>query len=274
VANDIGTRAVDEIRMTPGTEMAVYEKGSRAEKRNDKATRILILGVGTLNGLRTTAFRAVLAHEYGHFTHRDTAGGDVALRVNNDIINFAIAMARAGHAVWWNLGFQFVRIYHFIFRRISHGASRLQEVLADRMAALKYGPDAFEEGLTHIVRRSIEFPFAANREISLAMERGRSLHNLYDLQISSEASLEEEIKKALTRLTSEDDTHPSPSDRFRLVHKIRCETRSFDAGMVWDLFQDREKLTAEMSSLIDATLDRSAKPVPHSAVPKFQEVDS
>jgi Zn-dependent protease with chaperone function len=31
------------------------------------------------------AFRAVLAHEYGHFTNRDTAGGEIALRVNRDM---------------------------------------------------------------------------------------------------------------------------------------------------------------------------------------------
>src|SRR5262249_51274576 len=141
VAADLGTRAVEEIRITPGTEVAVYERGTRREKARDKARRILILGTGVLNGFRMHAFRAVLAHEYGHFTHRDTAGGDTALRVNNDMMKFAIVMAMAGHAVWWNLGFQFVRIYQFLFRRISHGASRLQEVLADRTAALKYGAD-------------------------------------------------------------------------------------------------------------------------------------
>jgi hypothetical protein len=73
----------------------------------------------------------VLAHEYGHLSHRDTAGGDVALRVNRDMMKFAYAMARAGQAVWWNTAFQFLRVYHFLFRRISHGATRLQEVLAD-----------------------------------------------------------------------------------------------------------------------------------------------
>jgi hypothetical protein len=72
----------------------------------------------------------VLAHEYGHLAHSDTAGGDVALRVNLDMMKFAFAMARARHAVWWNIGFQFLRLYHVLFRRISYGATWLQEVLA------------------------------------------------------------------------------------------------------------------------------------------------
>ncbi len=126
VAGVVDTRPVDEIRLTPGTEMAVYERGSFRERSQDRARRILILGLGTVNGFRRNAFRAVLAHEYGHFSHRDTAGGDVALRVNSDIINFAEAIGRAGQAVWWNLAFQFLRAYHFIFRRITHGATRLQ----------------------------------------------------------------------------------------------------------------------------------------------------
>lgn len=81
VAEAVGTRAVDEIRITPGTDLAVYEKGSFRERSNDQAKRILIVGGGVLNDFEQNGFRAVLAHEYGHFSHRDTAGGDVALRV-------------------------------------------------------------------------------------------------------------------------------------------------------------------------------------------------
>ncbi|HMV50841.1 MAG TPA: M48 family metallopeptidase, partial [Blastocatellia bacterium] len=66
VAAAVGTRPIDEIRVTPGCELAVYEKGSRREKASDRAKRILILGVGVLNDLKLNAFRAVLAHEYGH----------------------------------------------------------------------------------------------------------------------------------------------------------------------------------------------------------------
>jgi hypothetical protein len=273
VAAEIGTRPVDEIRMTIGTDVAVYEKGTRKEKTQDKAKRILILGVGVLNGFRMHAFRAVLAHEYGHFTHRDTAGGEDALRVNNDMMKFAYAMAMAGHAVWWNLGFQFVRIYHFLFRRISHGASRLQEILADRMAALKYGAEAFEEGLTHAIRRSVEFPFAANREITVAINGGRAVQNLYGLALEKESPVEDEIEKALNRPTSEDDTHPSPVERFRLIRQLGGPSTAQDNGLVWDLFQNRDALTMEMTVLIDQSIDRSGTPVSDSAVPTFKEVD-
>ena len=48
------------------------------------------------------------------------------------------------------------------------------------------------------------------------MRSGAALQNVYTLEMQPEKPLEEEIDKALNRQTSEDDTHPSPVDRFRL----------------------------------------------------------
>ena len=199
VAAAVNTRPVDEIRITPGTDLAVYEKGTWRERSQDKAQRILILGIGVLNDFKQNGFRAVLAHEYGHFTHRDTAGGDVAIRVNNDMMKFAYAMIANDQARPWNVAFQFLRIYHFIFRRISHGATRLQEVLADRVAALNYGPLAFEEGLTHVVRKDVEFHHLAAKEIDASVQARRALQNLYELNVNQDANLQQEIEKTMNR---------------------------------------------------------------------------
>jgi Zn-dependent protease with chaperone function len=255
VAGAVGTRPVDEIRMTPGTDLAVYERGNSGEKRQDKATRILILGVGVLNGFSRNAFRSVLAHEYGHFSHRDTAGGDVALRVNKDMVVFAYAMAAAGQAVWYNLAFQFLRAYHFIFRRISHGATRLQEILADRVAVYNYGARAFEEGLTHVIYRDAEFNHLAVREINAASAARRALQNLYELPEAkggeAERDVETTFRESLERKTSEDDTHPAPSERFRLAQRVKTKGEPVADGTVWELFADREAITHEMSQLVE-----------------------
>jgi Zn-dependent protease with chaperone function len=262
VAQAVGTRPIDEIRVTPGCDLAVYEKGGFREKLQDRAKRILILGVGALNEMRQNAFRAVLAHEYGHFSHRDTAGGDVALRVEQDMTKFAYAMALAGQAVWWNIAFQFLRVYHFIFRRITHGATRLQEILADRVAVRNYGAESFEEGLRHVIRREVEFNSVASKEIEEAAQSRRDLKNLYQLQVSpggfDQQMIENQINDIITRPTTEDDTHPSPIDRFRLAERIVCDTLPPPNAMVWDLFASRESLTDEMSKLIDERVKEAA----------------
>ena len=66
-----------------------------------------------------------------------------------------MAMVQQGNAQWWNIGWHFVRLYHLLFRRITHGASRLQEINADRVAARAYGKQAFEEGLRHVIKRDV-----------------------------------------------------------------------------------------------------------------------
>ncbi len=254
VAERLGTRPIDEIRITPGTDLAVYEKGSFKERAQDRARRILVLGVGVLNDFQQGDFRAVLAHEYGHFSHRDTAGGDVALRVRSDIMKFAEAMVLSGQAVWWNMGFQFLHVYDFIFRRITHGATRLQEVLADRVAARQYGADHFEGGLRHAIRRTIEFEDIAYWEIDGAAKERRNLANLYDMAANPNNAIEEKFNEAINRPTTQDDTHPSPVERFRLTKKIISREVSPAAGTVWEWFTDREALTKEMSALIDSYL--------------------
>ena len=153
----MGTRPIEEIRITPLTDLAVYETGTKREKMNDEGKRILILGTAVLKDFKKEDFKAVLAHEYGHFTHRDTAGGEVAFRVQNDITKYFIALYNAQQNTIWNVAFHFLRLYNFIFQKISHGASRLQEVLADRVAAETFGTIAFVNGLTHVIKRQIEF---------------------------------------------------------------------------------------------------------------------
>jgi Zn-dependent protease with chaperone function len=254
VAQTIQTRPVNEIRVTPGTDLAVYERGGMWAKLTNKADRILILGTAVLNDFQQNSFRAVLAHEYGHFSNRDTAGGAMAMRVNNHIIHLAEAMALSGTATFYNVAFQFLRLYHFIFRRITHGATRLQEILADRVAAYQYGPETFREGLTHVIRREVEFSHLANEEIGEAIKANRMIQNLYELSAQDEdvkKGLEVKMNEFLTRPTTEDDTHPSPQDRFRFTSQIKAKEIAPLSGMVWDLFKDRGALTNEMNDLLE-----------------------
>jgi Zn-dependent protease with chaperone function len=251
VAKTMGTREIDEVRITPETDLAVYEKGSWKEKRGDTGKRILIMGVGVLKDFKQNDFRAVLAHEYGHFSHRDTAGGEIALRVRRDMSTYAHALYLAGQTVWWNMAFQFLRIYHFIFRRISNGATRLQEILADRVAAETYGSMAFEGGLTHVIRRQIEFVKLAKIEIEDAKKIKRSFNNLYELTPSTSTDVEEELKKILHRETTLDDTHPSPVDRFRYITGLGVGKKQIADAYVPDLFLDWQSITKEMTTLIE-----------------------
>ncbi|HSO75667.1 MAG TPA: hypothetical protein VLU47_12600, partial [Blastocatellia bacterium] len=72
-----------------------------------------------------------------------------------------------------------------------------------------------------------------------------------ELKASEEQRVDEKTKEALNRPTSEDDTHPSPVERFRFARRVTCKNELAPAGMVWDLFTNRVAITDEMSSLIN-----------------------
>jgi Zn-dependent protease with chaperone function len=257
VAQIMRTRPIEEIRITPLTDLAVYEKGTRRAKMNDEGKRILILGTAVLKDFKKGDFKAVLAHEYGHFTHRDTAGGEVAFRVQNDITKYFIALYNAQQNTVWNVAFHFLRLYNFIFLRISHGATRLQEVLADRVAAETFGVPSFVNGLTHVIKRQIEFGKYADVEIEEAIALKRPINNLYELKGDHNATIEEELHKLINSKTTEDDTHPSPADRFRYIEGIKTVNIVEDDSLVSDLFEDWNALTEEMTKTIDARIERN-----------------
>jgi hypothetical protein len=174
-------------------------------------------------------------------------------------------MRAAGQATFMNAAFHFLRIYNFIFRRISHGATRLQEILADRVAAQSYGAAAFEGGLTHVIRRSLEFEAAANEEIKESIEKGRQLQNLYALPAPQASEVATELEKALSRETTDDDTHPSPRDRFRLVARLQSPSCPPRPGEVWELFADPEAIRAEMVAEIEKQV------APHRPQPEEEQ---
>lgn len=257
VASTLETRPVNEIRITPGTDLAVYERGGFRAKMSDHAERVLILGVAVLKDFHQNAFRAVLAHEYGHFSNRDTAGGDIAMRVNIDIVRTAVAIAESGNATYYNVGFHFLRLFHFLFRRITHGATRLQEVLADRVAAYHFGNEAFREGLTHVIRREVTFQKTAEREINYAISASRPFANLYTLDANDDAEkdqIEQQYNEIFLQPTTPDDTHPSPTDRFRYITGIQSLENAKLDGQVLSLFADGDAIMAEMNKLIEKSV--------------------
>jgi len=266
VAERIGTRPVDTVFMAPDTSLAVFE-------RKD-GERCLVLGAGVLEGLPLPAFKAILAHEYGHFSHRDTAGGGLALRVRRSLILLLVGIARAGHATPWNLAWWFANGYHRLFLRVSQGASRLQEILADRRAAEVYGGAAFATGLRHVVACGIEFDGHVNAEIKRALKAEEPLSNLWSPPtIASEpASTSEKLQSELSRKPSPYDSHPAPSDRIRWVEQIpgTVEADSEQTATAWSIFSDRAAHERSVTLLVYQQLAASGvRPV---ALPRVASV--
>jgi Zn-dependent protease with chaperone function len=265
MAERVGTRAVDTVFVTPGTELAVFERGGLRSQLRGQAERCLILGIGVLDGMTIGQFNAVLAHEYGHFSNRDTAGGGFALSVRRSLITMAVHLARGGAAGWYNPAWQFLKAFDAVFMRISQGASRLQEVLADRWAAVTCGSEAFVSGLRHVIEASVRFNARANAVVNEALKQQVPLPNLYRFTTTTpeaaaaESEIPVEVTKALDAEPSEYDSHPTPHQRISWVTSLAIvvEPRAGDADGAWSMFPDREQLERLLTEHVRGNLERT-----------------
>ena len=285
VAGKIGTPMVDHVYLVPDATAAVYESGSLWKRAFGGTRRCLIIGAGLLNGMSVAQLRSILAHEFGHLNNKDTAGGAMALHVRRSIHASAYSMATGGVASWFNPAWLFMIAFYHIYLRISEGASRLQEVLADRMAAMSYGAKSFVSGLRHSIHRMIEFDLVAQIENVSALKQSRQTSNLYTLEPPADwpkfdedkkepetkpvdaqeretkgkaedkpekkphEVVEEAFEQALKQKTSAYDSHPAPRDRIELVERLRNAPDLEDDGTpAWSLFSDPVRLQEAMTS--------------------------
>jgi Zn-dependent protease with chaperone function len=263
VAAKVGTRPVDSIFLTPGTEVAVSERGPVAARLRDQGHRFLILGVGVLDGMTRRQLSAVLAHEYGHFSNRDTAGGDVAGAVRASLFSAVVGIARGGGATVFNPAWHFLRLFLALFGRITLGASRLQETLADRFAAVAYGGAAFAEGLRHTVERTVRFNGAVKTIVTQAERERAAIVNLYAPPEGEGAPVEADLDKAVAEALADPgsayDSHPPIAKRIAWVSAftdVGDEARAAD-GPAWELFPDPRLVQGQMTAVVNRRMSEA-----------------
>jgi Zn-dependent protease with chaperone function len=262
VASVIGTRPVDNVYMTPGSEMAVMERGGSVNPlvRGKTPERCLILGAGGIDGMKLGSFKAILGHEYGHFSNRDTAGGQFALAVRRSLYSMAYGIAAGGAASWYNPAWLFLRGYHRVFLVISQGASRLQEVLADRWAVFAYGSEAFVTGLQHVIEKAVHTELHLQATLHEVIENKKPLVNLYAYRPEKGASTEEEtqaVNEALQAKPTRYDSHPPSADRMAWARALQAENAhpsADDDSEVWTLFADREQIERGLTDGVRAVI--------------------
>jgi Zn-dependent protease with chaperone function len=251
----LGVKPIDTVIVNPLASVGVKERGSLRKKMMGQGERVLFLGLGTLPSMTIGQFRAILAHEYGHFAHRDTSGGNLAKRVDFSIHSIVVNLAGSGLAHWYNPAWLFVSGYYRIYKRITLGASRLHETLADRYAVIAYGKEDLIDGIRHVIHQQLVFLRQLDLEIKNAVEVGRDLNNVYSLPDIEEETeivkLKEAYESLLNRPTSPYDSHPAPIDRFRMIEQLEGIPQvQTDPSPAWDLIDDIANLQLKMTRVI------------------------
>ncbi|MFJ9911176.1 M48 family metallopeptidase [Actinacidiphila glaucinigra] len=147
IAWRVGARPPDVLLLTGDANASVSEDGAALGLLSGQ--RRLHLGLPLLASLTHAELRAVLAHEFGHFSHQHTRFGAVAYRCD---------VALATTLGQWDTGRRWfslphlvvrgsVRLYTLAFRWLTFAVRRHQELEADRTAARLAGREVTASAL-------------------------------------------------------------------------------------------------------------------------------
>jgi Zn-dependent protease with chaperone function len=242
--------------------------------------RIMGLGLPLLSTMTVSQFRAVLAHEFGHYYSGDTSLSPWVYRTKASIVrifeNVGSVRELARIAVL-GLMYMFVttllKWYFVTFLRVINLVSRRQEYRADELACLVAGRQNLIEGLQAIHRAAAVWPAYWKQEVQPVLNMG-SLVALGDglNRFMAVPHISEAIGKSLeTRLREEKtgpyDTHPPLRDRIAAVQRLPDSPPLRDsqpASCLLENLQSAEILFVE--NFIDDIRPGSLKYVPWNEV--------
>ena len=224
VAERLQTHPVDTVYLTPSSNISVHQEGSGPFGLLGKRQRVLEIGISTLPLLTRDEFHSILAHEYGHFSHKDTFYSRFIFQVSASLAtSLAVMNAAAGALNYVNPFYWFWWLYLRAYTLLSTGFSRSREFLADRRAAAAYGKRAFISGLTKVAVDGVLFESTVYANVHHLLNRGQAFTNAFDAfrhslegteMVESRERLLEEMRRTRPKWL---DTHPTFSERLAAV---------------------------------------------------------
>jgi heat shock protein HtpX len=246
--------------------------------------RVMGLGLPLMQVLNITQFRAVVAHEFGHFYEGDTRLGPWVYVARSAMVRTLENLGSNSTFVQIISRFGLARLVHTIvlailiaywklFMRITQFVSRKQEYRADELACAVAGAAALSDGL-----QTVEGAAQALMGFWLT-ELGPSLEAGYRPPIADGfgkfirapqicAAMQKTVQTALDEPTvNAYDTHPPLRDRIAAMHSLGMEKKPQIADPATDLLDDLDALEQQIIHQIAPKVDiKRLKPVEWAAV--------
>jgi Zn-dependent protease with chaperone function/Flp pilus assembly protein TadD len=260
VANRVDTEPIHEVCLAPGSSISVHQEGRGPFGIFGVKRRVLTLGLSTMRFLNVSELKAILAHEYAHFSHQDTFYSRFIYQVNLAISHALHGMAESGGAInYVNPFYWFLFLYHKSYELLSAGFSRSREYLADRMAATLYGGDVFAEALKKVCTDGTLFEMTIYQNINGLLAEGKSFVNMYDAfkNYRDEQLTADDRDKIYNDLLEEKESlfasHPTFSERVAAVQGLSRASES-DTRPACELFENPEEIEKELTEYLTAVL--------------------
>lgn len=235
IARELDQKAPTEAYLSLGVEAWV---GGRGGFMGIGSRRIVGVGLTLLGTLSVSEFRAVLAHEFGHFRRGDTRLGPWIYKTRSTIGRTLQHLPELA---------QFKRIEGFVsliqqpfvvyanwFMRITQAISRRQEYLADELSAVTAGRDTTASALRMIYMAGVGFQWYWQYLLGRALDAGFLPPVADGLRLYVQG-IKEQLEKVLNwqieNVQSEPhDSHPALGERLKALEALPAG-REPEAGL-------------------------------------------
>ena len=257
VADRLQTRPVDTVYLTPTSNISVYQQGSGPFGLLGKRQRVLEIGISTLPLLTRDEFKSILAHEYGHFTHKDPFYSRFIFQVSASLATSLAVMNAAGGVLnYVNPFYWFWWLYLRAYTLLATGFSRSREFLADRRAAAAYGKQAFVSGLTKVSVDGVLFESTIYANVRHLLTQGKAFTNAFDAfrHVREGIEMVESRERLLAQMRQTRpkwfDTHPTFSERLAAVADFPDASTPAETGPAIELLSDHQAVEAHLTEML------------------------
>jgi Zn-dependent protease with chaperone function len=246
LANALNEKMPDEVYLVAMANAAVLQYGKK---------RIMLLGLPLLELLTISHFRAILAHEFGHYYAGDTRMAPWVFRAR---VNMAQVITRLGEdstvlsflSRWVVLGILrlailgLLSLWWKLFNLLTQHVSRKQEYRCDELACYLAGSENLEKGLCSVRLAAATFAPYWNSVVAPVVVRGfrPQLADGYKRflqtpEIAKAASTALETALA-SDATGSADSHPPLKARIEKARSLAIPTTAGDDRPAVTLFED------------------------------------
>lgn len=272
IAKEIKAKPIDKIIITPDPGIGVYLQGNLFSTIFGGGKRVLEIGLSSLYDLTIDEFKAILAHEYGHFSNRDTSWSSYTYSMGNSLINTLRSMPgpsqdENGKGGWVRLmmtlnpAYWLLFLYVTLYFKITNGFSRIREVMADIMAIRMYGGKAFGNGLLKVATNDTIFSeIIQSKYVPELLKEEKTISNFSKfMEIVFKGLEKKDIEEFQNHILSRSQTHSIYDSHPAL--KIRIDySKKFEEGLekdkrpVGDLFDNWTEINEKVANLYNLRL--------------------
>jgi heat shock protein HtpX len=221
IAQSLDQPMPHEVYFVPEINAWVAQRGGIAGLGS---RRVMALGAPLMAILTVSQFRAVLAHEFGHYHAGDTKLSPWIYKTRTAIIRTVQNLA--SHRSYLAYLSYLFKWYAEMFLRITLAISRAQEYAADRLAAQLAGSQALVDGLKQLHRGDVAWQSYLRSEVAPVVSAGYLppisigfTHFLATPNVSRqvEANLQRELAEGKA---DPFDSHPSLPQRIAALREL------------------------------------------------------